>query len=72
MELGNALDLGAKTLPSQQFARVRKWPLSGGFRDDRNPSALGSQADMLAGGNFFQPAAAKVEAPPRSDDSGDR
>ena len=40
--------------------------LRGGFRDDRNPSALGGQADMLCWENFFQPAAAKVGAPPRS------
>jgi len=26
--------------------------LSGGFRDDRNPSARGSQADMPVGENF--------------------
>jgi hypothetical protein len=41
--------------------------VSGGFRDDRNPSTFRSQADTLAGENFFQPAAAKVEAPPRSE-----
>jgi hypothetical protein len=34
--------------------------LSGGLRDDRNPSALGSQADILAGENLLQPAAAKL------------
>jgi hypothetical protein len=38
----------------------------GGFRDDRNPSTFGSQADTLAGENFLQPAAAKIVAPPRS------
>src|SRR5215813_11351834 len=40
--------------------------LSGGFCDDRNPSAFGSQADTLAGENFLQPATAKIGAPPRS------
>jgi hypothetical protein len=39
--------------------------LSGGLRDDSNPSAVGSQADMSAGEDFFQPAAAKVGVPPR-------
>jgi hypothetical protein len=44
--------------------------LSGGLRNDRNPSALGSQADILAGENFFQPAGAKVGVPPRSGNLG--
>jgi len=53
-------------LSSSQGLRFPQMAPSGCLRDDRNPSALGSQADILAGENFFQPAAANVGAPPRS------
>src|SRR5262245_23283511 len=57
--------LGGKPSATRR-GRCRFVALSGDFRGNRNPSALGGQADMPAGENFFQFAAPKFGAPQRS------